>query len=123
MDPPLPMDDYMAVMLYLGQGHINPLMHLCNILFSKNPNILFTFVVTKEWHHFIRSNPKPHNISLQTIPNGIPFERGSKNDMVAFLDTAMTKMKAPFEHFLDWLDPPPLYMLSTCSWLLVSTTA
>ncbi|XP_028792427.1 UDP-glycosyltransferase 87A1, partial [Neltuma alba] len=107
MDPPSPMEGHVVVMPYPGRGHINPLMHLCNILLSKNSHILFTFVVTEEWHGFIGSDPMPRNIRLRTIPNVIPSERGRGNDMVAFLDAVMTKMEAPFEHLLDRLHPPP----------------
>ncbi|KAK4274859.1 hypothetical protein QN277_018027 [Acacia crassicarpa] len=111
MDPPPPMDGHVVVMPYPGRGHINPLMHLCNILLSKNSNILFTVVVTEEWHRFIGSDPKPHNIRLRTIPNVIPSEHGRGNDMAAFLDAVMTKMEAPFEHLLDQLDPPPTFIV------------
>ncbi|KAK4274860.1 hypothetical protein QN277_018028 [Acacia crassicarpa] len=111
MDPPPPVDGHVVVMPYPGRGHINPLMHLCNILLSKNSNILFTVVVTEEWHCIIGSDPKPHNIRLRTIPNVIPSEHGRGNDVAAFIDAVMTKMEAPFEHLLDQLDPPPTFIV------------
>ncbi|XP_054793824.1 UDP-glycosyltransferase 87A1-like [Prosopis cineraria] len=111
MDPSPPMDGHVVVVPYPGRGHINPLMHLCNLLLSKNSNILFTCVITQEWHGFIGSDPKPVNIRLKTIPNVIPSERGRGNDMVGFLDAVMTRMEAPFEQLLDRLHPPPTFII------------
>ena len=105
---------------YPGRGHVNPMMNLANLLLSKNPNILVTFLVTEEWLGFIGSDPKPNNFRFATIPNVIPSEEGRANDFVGFLEAVMTKMEEPFERFLDRLDPPPTLIIydTYVSWVV-----
>ena len=91
---------------YPGRGHINPLMNLCKILASKKNDILVTFVVTEEWLGLISSEPKPENIRFCSVPNVVPSELGRAADHTSFFEATMTKLEAPFEQLLDWLDPP-----------------
>ncbi|KAH0997602.1 hypothetical protein GBA52_021466 [Prunus armeniaca] len=95
-----------AAIPFPGRGHINPMMNLCKLLASKNPQLLITFVVTEEWRGFISSDPKPDNIRLASIPNVIPPERLKAADFPGFYEAVMTKMEAPFELLLDRLEPP-----------------
>lgn len=97
---------HVAAMPFPGRGHINPMMNLCKLLASKNPQLLITLVVTEEWLGFIASDPKPDNILFATIPNVIPAERLKAADFPGFYEAVMTKMEAPFEHLLDQLEPP-----------------
>ncbi|PQM41087.1 UDP-glycosyltransferase 87A1-like isoform X1 [Prunus yedoensis var. nudiflora] len=97
---------HVAAMPFPGPGHINPMMNLCKLLASKNPQLLITFVVTEEWLGFISSDPKPDNIRLASIPNVIPPERLKAADFSGFYEAVMTKMEAPFERLLDRLEPP-----------------
>lgn len=88
---------------YPGRGHVNPMMNICKLLVSRQPDILITFVVTEEWLGFIGSQSKPHNIRFRTLPNIIPSEHGRANDFAGFLEAVFTKMEAPFEELLDRL--------------------
>lgn len=92
---------------YPGQGHINPMMNLCNLLVSQKSDILITLVLTEEWLGLIGSEAKPDNIHFATIPNVIPLEKDCAADMVAFFEAIMTRMEAPFEQLLDRLELPP----------------
>lgn len=87
-----------------GRGHINPMMNLCKQLVSRNPNVFITFVVTEEWLSFISSGYGNHNnIRFETIPNVIPSELVRARDFLAFVESVSTKMEAPFEKVLDFL--------------------
>ncbi|KAK4856107.1 hypothetical protein QYF36_014185 [Acer negundo] len=97
---------HVVALPYPGRGHINPMMNLCKLLASRQPEILITFVVTEEWLGFIGSEPKPDNIRFGTIPNVIPSELGRAKDFSGFLEAVSTKTEAPFEKFLDRLEYP-----------------
>lgn len=89
---------------YPGRGHINPMMNLCKLLVSRNPNVFITFVVTEEWLSFISSGCGNNNkIRFETIPNVIPSELVRARDFLAFVESVSTKMEAPFEKVLDFL--------------------
>ncbi|KAK4857098.1 hypothetical protein QYF36_024470 [Acer negundo] len=92
---------HVVALPYPGRGHINPMMNLCKLLASRQPEILITFVVTEEWLGFIRSEPKPDNIRFGTIPNVIPSELGPAKDFSGFVEAVSTKTEAPFEELLD----------------------
>ncbi|XP_027333151.1 UDP-glycosyltransferase 87A1-like isoform X2 [Abrus precatorius] len=115
MEGPIPVSPTIArhvmAVPYPGRGHVNPMMNLCKLLVSKNPNILVTFVVTEEWLGFVGSDPKPDNIKFASIPNVIPSEHNRANDFVNFLQAVMTKMEAPFDHLLHRLDLPPTMII------------
>ncbi|KAK7300886.1 hypothetical protein RJT34_11737 [Clitoria ternatea] len=99
---------HVVAMPFPGRGHINPMMSLCKILASRNPNnILITFVVTEEWLGFIGADPKPDAIRFAAIPNVVPPEREKAAAFPAFYEATMTKMEAPFERLLDRLESPP----------------
>ncbi|KAK9940875.1 hypothetical protein M0R45_017515 [Rubus argutus] len=98
---------HVVALPYPGQGHINPMMNLCNLLVSQKPDILITVVLTEEWLGLIGSEAKPDNIRFATIPNVIPSEKVRADDMDAFFQGVMTKMEAPFERLLDLLKLPP----------------
>ncbi|KAJ6692271.1 GLYCOSYLTRANSFERASE [Salix purpurea] len=58
---------------YPGRGHVNPLMNFCNILASKQPDTLVTFVVTEEWLGLISSSSNNSPSNLQFLnPKAIP---------------------------------------------------
>ncbi|KAJ6409363.1 hypothetical protein OIU84_008956 [Salix udensis] len=98
---------HVVAMPYPGRGHVNPMMNLCKLISVRKPDILFTFVVTEEWHGFIGSDTrKPANICFATIPNCIPSELGRAKDFPGFLEAVATKMEAPFEQLLDRLELP-----------------
>lgn len=97
---------HVVAMPFPGRGHINPMMNLCKLLASRKKDILITFVVTEEWLGYIGSDPKPHNILFETIPNVIPPERLKAANFPGFYDAVMTKMEAPFEQLLDRLELP-----------------
>ncbi|KAK9940873.1 hypothetical protein M0R45_017513 [Rubus argutus] len=97
---------HVVAMPFPGRGHINPMMNLCKLLSSRNPQLLITFAVTEEWLGFISSDPKPDNVRLASIPNVIPAERLKAADFPAFYEAVMTKMEAPFEQLLNRLEPP-----------------
>ncbi|KAJ6671024.1 GLYCOSYLTRANSFERASE [Salix viminalis] len=98
---------HVVAMPYPGRGHVNPMMNLCKLISVRKPDILFTFVVTEEWHGFIGSDTrKPANICFVTIPNCIPSELGRAKDFPGFLKAIATKMEAPFEQLLDRLELP-----------------
>lgn len=83
------------------------MMNLCELMSSRKPDILFTFVVTEEWYDLIHSDAKkPANIHFATIPNCIPSEVGRAKDFLGFLEAVATKMEAPFEQLLDRLELP-----------------
>ncbi|KAK1588581.1 hypothetical protein Q3G72_024746 [Acer saccharum] len=95
---------HVVALPYPGRGHINPMMNLCKLLASKQPEILITFVVTEEWLGFIGSEPKPDNIRFGTIPNVIPSELGRAKDFPGFVEAVATKTEAPFGELLDRLE-------------------
>lgn len=98
---------HVVAMPYPGRGHVNPMMNLCELMSSRKPDILFTFVVTEEWYDLIHSDAKkPANIHFATIPNCIPSEVGRAKDFLGFLEAVATKMEAPFEQLLDRLELP-----------------
>ncbi|ONH99769.1 hypothetical protein PRUPE_6G049500 [Prunus persica] len=82
------------------------MMNLCKLLSSKKPEILITFVVTEEWHGFMGSDQKPHNIRFATVPNLIPSELVRANDFLGFVEAVNTKLEAPVEQLLDRLELP-----------------
>lgn len=95
---------HIVALPYPGRGHINPMMNLCKLLVSRNPNVFITFVVTEEWLSFIGSGHGNHNnIRFETIPNVIPSELVRARDFLAFVESVSTKMEAPFEKVLDFL--------------------
>ncbi|KAL6204351.1 hypothetical protein ACLB2K_021619 [Fragaria x ananassa] len=96
---------HVVALPYPGRGHINPMMNLCKLLASKQPDILVTFVVTEEWHGFIGSDPKPDNIRFSTLPNVIPSEIGRAKNFPGFVEAVRTKLQEPFEILLDRLEP------------------
>ena len=96
---------HVAAMPYPGRGHINAMMNLYKILASKTNNIIITFVVIEEWLGFIGSEPKPFNIRFGSIPNVLTSELVRAADVNAFFKSTMTKLEAPFERLLDWLEP------------------
>ncbi|KAF5200082.1 Udp-glycosyltransferase 87a2 [Thalictrum thalictroides] len=90
-----------------GRGHINPMMNLCKLLVSKCSNLInITFIVTEEWFGFIKSTPKPSEITFQTIPNVIPSELIRASIFPEFVKAVYTKMEAPVEQLLDRLQLP-----------------
>ncbi|XP_024926593.1 UDP-glycosyltransferase 87A1 [Ziziphus jujuba] len=91
-------------MPYPTRGHISPMMNFCKQLVSRSQRILVTFVLTEEWSGFIDSEPRPHNIRLGTLPNVIPSAHGRANDYPGFMEAVSTKLEAPFERHLDWLE-------------------
>jgi hypothetical protein len=93
---------------YPGRGHVNPLMNFCNILASKKPDTLITFVVTEEWLGFISSssNSSPSNLQFGSIPNVIPSELVRNADPIGFIEAVFTKMETPFEELLDSFHQP-----------------
>ena len=98
---------HIVAMPFPRRGHINPMLNLCNLLVSRKPEILITFVVTEEWLGLIDSDAYPKNISFATIPdNIIPSEKNQLVDIVAFVIATMTKLEAPFQRILDGLCPP-----------------
>ena len=97
---------HVVAMPYPGRGHVNPMMNLCTLLASRKPDIIVSFVVTEEWHGFIKSEPKPDNVRFATIPNVIPSELERAKDFPGFMHAVSTKMEGPFEELLDRLDPP-----------------
>ncbi|KAK4856643.1 hypothetical protein QYF36_019603 [Acer negundo] len=92
---------HIVALPYPGRGHINPMMNLCKLLASRQPEILITFVVTEEWLGFIGSEPKPDNIQFGTIPNVKPSELSRAKDFSGFVEAVATKTEAPFEELLD----------------------
>ncbi|XP_021810555.1 UDP-glycosyltransferase 87A2-like isoform X2 [Prunus avium] len=97
---------HVVALPYPGRGHINPMMNLCKLLSSKKPDTLITFVVTEEWHGFMGSDQKPHNIRFATVPNLIPSELVRANDFLGFMEAVNTKLEAPVEQLLDRLEQP-----------------
>ncbi|KAK0601739.1 hypothetical protein LWI29_026980 [Acer saccharum] len=98
---------HIVAMPYPARGHINPMLNLCNLLASRKPEILITFVVTEEWLGLIDSDSYTKNISFATIPdNIIPSEKNQLDDGITFVTAVMTKLEAPFERILDRLCPP-----------------
>ncbi|XP_021803392.1 UDP-glycosyltransferase 87A2-like isoform X2 [Prunus avium] len=97
---------HVVALPYPGRGHINPMMNLCKLLTSKKPDILITFIVTEEWHSFMGSDHKPHNIRFATVPNLIPSELVRANDFLGFMEAVNTKLEAPVEQLLDRLEQP-----------------
>ncbi|KAG2672991.1 hypothetical protein I3760_13G068500 [Carya illinoinensis] len=98
---------HVVAMPFPGRGHINPMMNLCKLLSSNQPNLLISFVVTEEWLGYIGSDTKPDNIRFTSIPDGVvPPERLKAADFPGFYEATMTKMEAPFEELLDRLEPP-----------------
>ncbi|ONH99770.1 hypothetical protein PRUPE_6G049600 [Prunus persica] len=106
LEPPPTSVCHVVALPYPGRGHINPMMNLCKLLSSKKPDILITFVVTEEWHGFMGSDQKPHNIRFATVPNLIPSELVRANDILGFVEAVNTKLEAPVEQLLDRLEQP-----------------
>lgn len=100
---------HVVAMPFPGRGHVNPMMNFCKLISTSRPPsaTLITFIVTEEWHGFIRSDPsRPANIRLVTIPNVIPSEIGRAKDWPGFIRAAFTKLEAPVEQLLDRLEHP-----------------
>ncbi|XP_016558181.2 UDP-glycosyltransferase 87A2 [Capsicum annuum] len=97
---------HILVIPYPGRGHINPLMNFCKLIATTTPKLqlVISFIVTKEWFSFLKSEPKPDNIQFHTIPNVIPPEKDrSELDLLRFVEAVFTKMEAPVESLLDGL--------------------
>lgn len=111
---------HVVAMPYPGRGHVNPMLCLCDLILSKIPDILITFVVTEEWLGLISSDRKPtsscrstlSNLRFATVPNVIPSELGRAKDFPAFFEAVCTKLEAPFERLLDGLKEPPAVILA-----------
>lgn len=103
---------HVVAMPYPGRGHVNPMMNLCFMLASRKPDIIVSFVVTEEWHGFIKSDRNPDNVRFATIPNVIPSELDRAKDFPGFMNAVSTKMEGPFEELLDTLDPPPTAIIA-----------
>lgn len=106
---------------YPGRGHINPMMNFCELVATRRPDILITFIVTEEWYGFIGSESRPQNIRFGRITNAIPSEIGRGKDFQKFADAVMAKMGSPVEEVLDRLEPPfPSVILydTFLSWVL-----
>ena len=97
---------HVVAMPYPGRGHVNPMMNLCSMLATRKPDIIVSFVVTEEWHGFIKSESRPNNVRFETIPNVIPSELDRAKDFPGFMKAVSTKMEAPFAELLDRLYPP-----------------
>ncbi|CAK7330425.1 unnamed protein product [Dovyalis caffra] len=99
---------HVVALSYPGRGHVNPLMNFCNILASRKPDTLITFVVTEEWRSLLSSNTniRPSNLQFGSIPNVIPSELVRNADPIGFVEAVLTKMEAPFEELLDGFDQP-----------------
>ncbi|CAL1368741.1 unnamed protein product [Linum trigynum] len=107
---------HVAAVPYPGRGHINPMLNLCKLLCSKNPNLLVTFVITEEWLRILSGGDGNgttihSNIRLASIPNVIPSELIRGSDFPAFYDAVMTKMESPFDQLLDRLSDPPVTVM------------
>lgn len=100
---------HVVALPYPGQGHINPMMNLCNLLVAEKSDILITFVITEEWLGIIGSEAKMDSIRFATIPNVIPSEKGRADDMDGF-----------FEQLLDELQLPPTVIVvdTLLSWAI-----
>ncbi|CAN1180211.1 UDP-glycosyltransferase 87A2 [Linum perenne] len=89
---------------YPGRGHINPMLHLCNLLISKSPDLLITIIVTQEWHTLLLAADSAFddntNVRLASIPNVIPSERIRGSVFPAFYDAVVTKMEAPVDELI-----------------------
>ncbi|KAI3917362.1 hypothetical protein MKW98_027281 [Papaver atlanticum] len=101
---------HVVAMPFPGRGHINPMMNFCKLLTTKFLDIddlRITFVVTEEWLGLLESSSTestlPAQIQLRSIPNVIPSELVRGLDHGGFLEAVYTKMKDPFEQFLDQL--------------------
>nr|AYR16636.1 UDP-glucosyltransferase UGT87Q1 [Polygala tenuifolia] len=103
---------HVVAMPYPGRGHVNPMMNLCIMLATRKPDILVSFVVTEEWEGLIKSEARPDNVQLATIPNVIPSEFERAKDFPAFMNAVSTKMEAPFAELLDRLDLPPTAIIA-----------
>lgn len=111
---------HVVALPYPGQGHINPMMNLCNLLVAEKSDILIIFVITEEWLGIIGSEAKMDSIRFATIRNVIPSERGRADDMDGFFEAIMTKMESPFEQLLDELQLPPTVIVvdTLLSWAI-----
>ncbi|KAK4355960.1 hypothetical protein RND71_024931 [Anisodus tanguticus] len=111
---------HIVAMPYPGRGHINPMMNFCKIIVTKNPNIFITFIVTEEWHSFIKSDKLPDNIKYATIPNVIPSEIDRAKDFAGFVRATLTKLEGPVEKLLDGpLTKPSVIVYDTyLSWVV-----
>ncbi|CAJ1960477.1 unnamed protein product [Sphenostylis stenocarpa] len=98
---------HVLVLPYPSQGHINPMMNLCNILVSKNPDILVSFLVTQHWLPLTTSQAKPRNITVVALPDLAP----SANTLDAAVHAVMTQIEAPLQGLLDDLSPPPTFLI------------
>ncbi|CAN0903964.1 UDP-glycosyltransferase 87A2 [Linum grandiflorum] len=92
---------------YPGRGHINPMLHLCNLLLTKTPDLVITFIVTEEWLALLLlpdfNVNKNTNIRFASIPNVLPSERVRSTVFPAFYDAVVTKMEAPVDELLGRL--------------------
>ncbi|OMP02402.1 UDP-glucuronosyl/UDP-glucosyltransferase [Corchorus olitorius] len=105
---------HVVALPYPGRGHINPMLNLCKLIASKSNDILITFVLTEEWLGFFasESDPKPDTIRFCSIPNVLPPALTRASNLNGFIEAVWTKMDAPFESFLDQLDPPPTLIMA-----------
>ncbi|KAL3649165.1 hypothetical protein CASFOL_005568 [Castilleja foliolosa] len=100
---------HVVAMPYPGRGHINPMLNLCRLIHTHQPDILISFIVTEEWLSFLSSGSEPPlspHFSFRTIPNVIPSEIGRAKDFLGFYEAALTKMEEPVQQLLDRLELP-----------------
>ncbi|KAK1398670.1 UDP-glycosyltransferase 87A1 [Heracleum sosnowskyi] len=101
-----------VAMPFPGRGHINPMMNLCMLLASKQPDFLITYIVTEEWLGLLSSETElPPNISFGTIPNVIPSELVRAANHQGFVEATLTKMEGPVEQVIDGLDSRPMVII------------
>ncbi|OMO82903.1 UDP-glucuronosyl/UDP-glucosyltransferase [Corchorus capsularis] len=106
---------HVVAMPYPGRGHINPMLNLCKLIASKSNDILITFLLTEEWLGIFasESDPKPDDaIRFCSIPNVLPSAMSRAANLFGFFEAVWTKMDAPFECFLDQLDPPATLIMA-----------
>jgi hypothetical protein len=77
------------------QGHINPMLQLANLLYSKG------FTITILHTHFNSPNSSNHpNFTFHSIPDGLSESEASTDDILAFLTLLNVNCVAPFRDCL-----------------------
>ncbi|KAJ8440215.1 hypothetical protein Cgig2_023980 [Carnegiea gigantea] len=99
---------HLVALPYPGRGHINPMLNLCSLILSSQPDLLISFIVTEEWRGILTAElhpSPPTNLRLVGVPQVIPSEIGRAANSPGFYEAVNTKLQDPFEQLFDRLQP------------------
>lgn len=105
------------------QGHINPMLQLANILYSKG----FSISIIQTNFNSINPSNYPH-FTFHSIPDGLLESEASTEDIILFLSILNVKCVEPFRNCLakllsDVLEEPVACLITDLVWCFAQPVA